>query len=92
MFQNIGKKLCGLAKFLAVFGVLAVFAGVVCLVWGLLDKNALGLIGLGCIAGGVVEIIGTWPLYAFGQLTDDVHALRVTACDQPTPEYSLDFD
>lgn len=92
MFQNIGKKLCGLAKFLAVFGVLAIVAGVVCLVWGLLNKNALGLVGLGCIAGGVVEIISTWPLYAFGQLTDDVHALRVTACDQPAPEYSLDLD
>ena len=92
MFQNIGKKLCGLAKFFAVFGVLAIVSGVVCLVWGILDKNVLALIGAGCIAGGIVEIICTWPLYAFGQLTDDVHALRVVSCDQPAPEFTLNLD
>ena len=92
MFQNIGKKLCGLAKFLAVFGVLAVIAGIGCVVWGILGRNAMAFIGIGCIVGGIVEIIFPWPLYAFGQLTEDVHALRVIACDQPAPNYSLDLD
>ena len=74
MYDNIGGKIKGLAE--TVFIVEAVGAVITGIV--LLAKNddliLAGLLTLVC--GPIVAYIGSWILYAFGELVEDVHAMR----------------
>jgi len=82
MFNNIGKKLKGLAKVVCWIGiVLSVLLGAMCVISGYVELNGhtvngviygLFVIVLGCLASW----INSWVLYAFGQITDDVHEIR----------------
>lgn len=70
MYENVGGKI----------KVCAVVTGwVLCLV-GIFTGLALLKISviftLLCFMGGALGLVGSWPLYGFGQLIEDVSALR----------------
>ena len=71
MYDKIGGKIQTLAK---VLGFITLACAIMCASVSL----AVGewWVFLGGIVGGVAGYIGTWTLYAFGQLGSDVHALR----------------
>ena len=77
MFDDIGKKLQSVAKVLCWIGIIASII-VAFVLWSQDSyRNPTGAIGLGVLIGGCA---GSWLtsafLYAFGQLVEDVHALR----------------
>ena len=73
LYEDIGDKLTTWAKYLFVIEV--VFSIVAALSLFSFDLWVLGLLIL--ILGPVFSLFSSWALYAFGQLVDDVHALRV---------------
>lgn len=77
MFHNIGKKLQILAKVFCWIGIIASIILAIALWSQNSYRNPTGAIGFGVLIGGCA---GSWLssafLYAFGQLVDDVHALR----------------
>ena len=69
MFSNIGKKLQTLAWIAFILGCIASIILAFTLVRNSLD---LGILASGCL----ISWIGSWSLYAFGQITEDIHAMR----------------
>ena len=79
MFNNIGRKTMGLSKFLAWFGIIAsIIAGII--VYNSVpfynSESVLFPAILTALLGSLVSWIGSFFLYGFGQLVDDVSALR----------------
>ncbi|MBP3941529.1 MAG: hypothetical protein J6D00_08595 [Christensenellaceae bacterium] len=71
MYENIGKKIKGLAQ---VFGWLWLIAGII---WAFIfwaGKQAL--LGFIPLIGGGMMCISSWILYGFGQLVEDISAIR----------------
>ena len=71
MYENVGGKI----------KVCAVVTGWVTCIAGFITGIALAekfgiLAVLLCFAGGALGLVGSWPLYGFGQLIEDVSALR----------------
>ena len=73
LFSNVGRKLQKLAGLCAICGIIALVVGVICMLTGWSDMVALGI---ALLIIGISSIIGALPLYAFGQITDDVHEIR----------------
>jgi len=77
VFDNVGRKIMTLAKIIGIIGVIAAVVFAIFLVIGLVSSDdefwIIGLIGMG---SGLVLFVSTWPLYAFGQITEDVRAIR----------------
>lgn len=75
MYKNIGGKLKGLAKFVAVVG--AVFGIIV----------ALTGAGSGLVMAGILIIltsfIGSWPMYGFGELIEKVSFIANRMKNEP---------
>ena len=75
LYGNIGKKIKNWAMWMFIIEAIgAVITGIVILVdWGFRDGWwALFII----ILGPIVSFVSTWILYAFGQLVEDVRAIR----------------
>ena len=74
MYDNIGGKIKGLAKAMFIFEAIgAVITGfVLCTADD--DFILAGLLTLFC--GPIVAWVSSWILYAFGELVEDVHAMR----------------
>ena len=83
MYSNIGKKLQMIAKICGVFGIICAVVGVAV---ACMDYDYL-VIGISLIASGIASIAGSWPLYAFGQLTNDVHEIRNDIRNKETISY-----
>lgn len=89
-YSDVGGKLQLLAKIcgvlyliMGVLGVVAIALGIVILLlqlFGLIPPSispmSLLMAGLIIIASALILAVGTWPLYAFGQITADLHAIR----------------
>ena len=73
LFKNIGEKLKGWAMCLFVLEVISAIIGGICLIIAD-DGNAAGPILL--FGGPFVAWISSAILYSFGQLVEDVHAIR----------------
>ncbi len=73
MFRNIGKKVMGLAKFLAIVSIIAGVVACVALI-------ANDMIWYGCYAllAGIVVFLTSFLVYAFGQIADDIHKIAGT--------------
>ena len=88
LYENIGGKIKGLAKFIFVIGALGPILIGFCLLCG-----GLVLIGL-CtmVCGSIFAWIGSWILYAFGELVSDTHAVRnkLDPIDETT--YAYDYE
>jgi hypothetical protein len=90
IYNNIGKKVKGLARFFGVAGiVLSIIAGVVIGIWqGMVIANAeedllgalYGFLMLLAFGGGgsLLFLFSTWILYAFGEGVDSLSELRKT--------------
>lgn len=72
LFKNIGGKVKIIAKICAVLGILIIAAGFILL---FVDDDTV-VYGIFAMIGGFATIICSWPIYAFGQITDDVAAIR----------------
>ncbi len=77
MYSNVGKKLCGYAKVLGTLGIIALVGSVFFMIAGLVDYYEWFVIGLIVIGSGLSILIFSFFIYAIGQITDDVHAMRV---------------
>ncbi len=87
LYQNIGDKIKGLAKAsFVVESIAAVIAGLVLA----FEEEACILIS---IFGPVVAFVSSWILYAFGELVEDVHAMRnkeISVADVPQKNHILE--
>lgn len=63
-----------------IIGVICAGIGFLALV--IADEEALGF---AAIVSGLLALISSWPLYAFGQITDDIHAMRENAAAPSSP-------
>ena len=75
MYNNVGNKIKVLAK---IIGWLLLIAGLVVWYLKICANHYMGddLIGWVALAVGVLSLISSWPIYAFGQLVDDTNAIR----------------
>ena len=74
MYDNIGGKIKGLAKTMFIVEAIgAVIMGIVLLAT---DDDLIfaGLLTLFC--GPIIAWVSSWVLYAFGELVEDIHAMR----------------
>lgn len=71
MYENIGEKIKGLAQ---VLGWLWLIAGVIWAIIYWVDEEAL--LGFIPLIGGAVMFVSSWILYGFGQIVEDVHAIK----------------
>lgn len=77
MFNNIGNKVCGVAKFCGFLGLIAMIIGGLMLIFAIMDGEDFLLFTSPIVmASGLVCIISSWPLYAFGQITNDVREIK----------------
>ena len=75
LYENIGGKIKNWAKWMFIIEAIgAIITGFVLLIdWGVEDGWwALFII----FFGPIVARVGSWILYAFGELAEDVHAIR----------------
>ncbi len=79
IFEDVGNKLCKVAKICAVLDIIAIIIGTLCLfgVDGFFSDSII------LIAVAIIGIICTFPLYAFGQITNDIHSVKTNICDSP---------
>ena len=73
MFDQVGKKLQVLAKIVFWIGIAGPLTALIAIIVGTDLVVEFLAIGIGTF---VFFMIGAWALYAFGQITEDVHALR----------------
>lgn len=71
MYKNVGTKIMALAQ---ICGWLCLFAGVIA--WINFLGNGDSGIGWISLLIGVVGLLFSWPLYGFGQMVDDIKAMR----------------
>ena len=74
LYENIGSKIKNWAKWIFIVEAIgAIITGVVLMAT---DEGLIvcGLLTLVC--GPIIAWVGSWILYAFGQLVEDVHAMR----------------
>lgn len=77
MYSNIGHKLRTVAKVVGMIGFVIVGIGLLVMLMATGYRLAVGLVpGLICITVGLLLYVSTFPLYAFGQLVDDVNYIR----------------
>ena len=72
LYEDIGGKIKNWAKWIFVVETIAAIIGGLALIFN--DAAGIGLIVL--IFGPLVAWVGSWFLYAFGELVQDVHAIR----------------
>ena len=77
LYSNIGDKVCKVAQICGIIGVVCAVVGLICLLVFVFGYERLALIpGVVLAILGIASLISSWPLYAFGQITNDVHAKR----------------
>ena len=69
LYSNVGKKVQALAKFGGIVGIVSIVLGIILLFVETVAGVALGVLGL-------ILVLGSLPMYAFGQITEDVHEMR----------------
>ena len=80
LYSNIGNKVCAVAKVCGFIGVACTVIGLFCLVfWFSSSDDEFLVFGSFLSISGIVSLISSWPLYAFGQITNDIHAMREDA-------------
>lgn len=85
MFNNIGAKIKGMAKFFCWIGIIISFVagiGQVSFGYGYGGLVALGIVTI--VVGSIASWLGSLVMYGFGQLVDDVSALRNATGHTPT--------
>jgi len=71
VFNNIGRKIKGLASFIGIGGA------IVCVLFALLSSSdGSGKMSIVFIPMAFLCIISAWPLYGFGQLIESVMSIE----------------
>lgn len=76
MFDNVGRKIMTLAKVIGILGIVAMCVSAILFLVGLFDDELLLILGAIGVGSGLVLLVSSWPIYAFGQITEDVRDLR----------------
>lgn len=76
LYKNIGNKVCKVAKLCGLIGVIGIIVGVILILVEIIDGGNYALIGTLVGASGFALIISSWPLYAFGQITNDIREIK----------------
>ena len=88
MYDNIGGKIKGLAKFFFVVGLIV---SLVCGIVLMTLSSGLVLLGLlMIILGGIIAWISTFVLYGFGELVEKTCEIQSVVCINNNPD-SSDF-
>jgi hypothetical protein len=74
LYENIGGKIKNRAKW--IFIVEAICTIIIGLVLLFTDEDLILYALLMLICGPIVAYVGSWILYAFGELVEDIHAIR----------------
>lgn len=74
LYENIGGKIKTLAKWTFIVEGIGAIITALALIFTDEDLILAGLLTLIC--GPIVAWISSWILYAFGELVEDIHALR----------------
>lgn len=75
LYEGIGGKIKNWAKWMFIVEAIAAIIGGIVLVAS--DAAVVAFVGLVVlICGPIVAWVGSWILYAFGELVEDVHAMR----------------
>lgn len=86
MYSNAGGKIRTLAK---ARGIIGIVCAAICVLVELITMfAAYGIIAVSGLVLGLLCVISPWPLYAFGQLVDGVHASVAAARGKPPPAMS----
>ncbi len=81
MYNNIGKNLKGIASIVGVIGMLICAIGVIVFFSEIGEGfEAAFYNALAFIISGAVILISSWPLYAFGDITENVDKMRRKIC------------
>ena len=74
LYTNIGGKIKNWAKWIFIIEAIGtIITGLVLLST---DEDLIGYGLLTLVCGPIVAWVGSWLLYAFGELVEDVHAIR----------------
>lgn len=87
LYEDIGGKIKRMAKWTFIIEAIAsIITGIVLAI----DEYEGGYL-LICIFGPIVAWVSSWILYAFGELVEDVHAIRNKEClaEQKTPSITI---
>ena len=77
LYENIGGKIKNWAKWMFIVeAICAIIVGVALFSEAEYDEIFILYGFLTIIVGPIVSLVGSWILYAFGQLVEDVHAMR----------------
>ena len=77
-YSDVGNKICALAKICGILGiVVGVVGAILCIVLALITGGGEFIALAPAVAvSGIAAVISSWPLYAFGQLVQDIHTIR----------------
>ena len=96
LLAKIGGALClvlgSLSVILILLGVLVLLLQLVGLIPSGFEPTSLMLGGLIGMVGALLLAVSTWPLYAFGQITADLHAIRKGGVSASAPESAAQPD
>ena len=85
MFKNIGDKIKSLAEVICILGIISSFV-IGCILMAIdLDFFLKGILTI--VLGSLASWIGSFVLYGFGQLVDDVNFLRFNAENKAIEEF-----
>ena len=73
MYKNIGGKIKGLVKWVSLISIILIW--IVAVLGALFSSKPVILLIYAAIVS-VFVWIGSWVLYAFGQVVEDIHAIR----------------
>lgn len=82
LYSNIGTKVCRLAMFCGLLGIVGMIGSIILFA---AEGAEIGIIAL---LSSVVCILSSWPLFAFGQMTNDVHKMAAGGVKQKNAVFS----
>ena len=82
-YSNVGKQVCTIAEVCGLLGVACVIIGVL-----MLGSSTTVVAGLIVAVSGILAIVWSFVLYAFGQIAEDIHAMRNSGVQGGAPAES----
>lgn len=87
MFRNIGRKMQAIAKAICWGGIIvSILYAIILWNQNTFYSNTIGTGFLVLSVGSVASLLSSFVLYALGQITDDLHALRIKHVGEPATD------
>lgn len=84
MYKDVGKKIMKIAQWSSL--VISILAWLAMIYW-IIEGYFAGV--LVCAGISAFVTVASWPIYGFGQLVDDIHAMRTQAAEPVTQNDEL---